>query len=98
MSDNRVNIINEDAFTFLNQKGKKYDRVIIDLPDPHNEALSKLYSKEFYKIIRKRMSASSVLVTQSSSPFFVKRAFWSINKTLKHVFNNSTPYNVSLPS
>ena len=30
--------------------------------------------------------------------FFVKRAFWSINKTLKHVFNNSTPYNISLPS
>lgn len=98
MSDNRVNVINEDAFTYLNQKGKKYDRVIIDLPDPHNEALSKLYSKEFYNIIRKRMNASSVLVTQSSSPFFVKRAFWSINKTLKHVFNNSTPYNVSLPS
>ena len=98
LSDIRVKIINNDAFTYLNKKGKKYDRVIIDLPDPHNEALSKLYSKEFYNIIKKRMNNGAVLVTQSSSPFFVKRAFWSINKTLKYVFNNSTPYNVSLPS
>jgi len=98
MNDDRVNIINEDAFIYLNQKGKKYDRVIIDLPDPHNEALSKLYSKEFYNIVKKRMNDGAILVTQSSSPFFVKRAFWSINKTLEHVFNNSTPYNISLPS
>ena len=98
MNDIRVNIINEDAFIYLNQKGKKYDRVIIDLPDPHNEALSKLYSKEFYNIVKKRMNVGAILVTQSSSPFFVKRAFWSINKTLEHVFNNSTPYNISLPS
>ena len=98
MNDNRVNIINKDAFIYLNQKGKKYDRVIIDLPDPHNEALSKLYSKEFYNIVKKRMNVGAVLVTQSSSPFFVKRAFWSINRTLEHVFNNSTPYNISLPS
>jgi len=98
MNDIRVNIINEDAFIYLNQKGKKYDRVIIDLPDPHNEALSKLYSKEFYNIVKKRMNVGAILVTQSSSPFFVKRAFWSINKTLDHVFNNSTPYNISLPS
>ena len=98
MNDSRVNIINKDAFIYLNQKGKKYDRVIIDLPDPHNEALSKLYSKEFYNIVKKRMNVGAILVTQSSSPFFVKRAFWSINKTLEHVFNNSTPYNISLPS
>ncbi len=98
LSDIRVKIINNDAFTYLNKKGKKYDRVIIDLPDPHNEALSKLYSKEFYNIIKKRMNNGAVLVTQSSSPFYVKRAFWSINKTLNYVFNNSTPYNVSLPS
>ena len=55
LNDPRVTVFTEDAFSFLNQYGPKYDRVIIDFPDPHNEALSKLYSKEFYNIVRKRM-------------------------------------------
>ncbi len=98
MKDKRVKIFNQDAFIFLNKKGKKYDRVIIDLPDPHNESLSKLYSREFYKIIKKRLKPDGIIVTQSSSPFFTKRAFWCINKTISEVFKNTIPYNISLPS
>ena len=37
----------EDAFSFINKPGVLYDRVIIDMPDPHNEAINKLYSREF---------------------------------------------------
>tara|TARA_B100000575_G_C23133618_1_gene658074 strand:- start:956 stop:2488 length:1533 start_codon:yes stop_codon:yes gene_type:complete len=98
MQDERVTIYNQDAFIFLNKNGKKYDRVIIDLPDPHNEALSKLYSKEFYTIIKKRLKPDGILVTQSSSPFFSKRTFWCINRTINEVFKTTVPYNISLPS
>jgi spermidine synthase len=37
-------------------------------------------------------------VTQSSSAFFATKAFWSIEKTIKSVFWNSTPYHRYLPS
>ena len=40
-------------------------------PDPHNEALSKLYSIEFYAMVQSILSEDGVLVTQSSSPFFL---------------------------
>lgn len=98
LSNPRLTVHNDDAFTFLNTNGISYDVIIIDLPDPHNEALNKLYSKEFYNIARRRMSNDGVLVTQSSSPFFTRNVFWSINTTLESVFGRVTPYNITLPS
>ena len=98
LNDPRVTVFTEDAFSFLNQYGPKYDRVIIDFPDPHNEALSKLYSKEFYNIVRKRMNEGGAMVTQSSSPFFTRRAFWCINSTIESVFGHTLAYNIALPS
>ncbi|GKT32105.1 polyamine aminopropyltransferase, partial [Aduncisulcus paluster] len=40
----RVEIRNEDAFRYLETSESKYDVIIIDLPDPNNEALNKLYT------------------------------------------------------
>ena len=98
MDNPKLTVFNQDAFTFINQAGVLYDRVIIDMPDPHNEAINKLYSKEFYTMIRKRMSPNGILVTQSSSPFFTHKTFWSINKTLDAVFEDTLGYHVTIPS
>ena len=98
LHDERVNIFNEDAFLFINQPGTMYDRVIIDMPDPHNEAINKLYSKEFYSMIKRRMNADAVLVSQSSSPFFTRRTFWGIEKTLGAIFDTTDSYQVTVPT
>ena len=98
LSADRVSVFTEDAFTFINQPGIKYDRVIIDMPDPHNEAINKLYSREFYTMIKRRMSAEGVLTTQSSSPFFTRQVFWSIERTLADVFPHTLSYHTALPS
>jgi len=96
--DPRVTVYNEDAFSFINQPGVMYDRVIIDMPDPHNEAINKLYSREFYKMIRFRMDDNAALITQSSSPFFTRRVFWCIEQTLSDVFANTLSFKAALPS
>ena len=98
LEDPRLTIFNQDAFTFINQAGVLYDRVIIDMPDPHNEAINKLYSKEFYTMIRKRMSPQGILVSQSSSPFFTRKTFWCIQETLDAVFDDTLSYHVNIPS
>jgi spermidine synthase len=98
LSSDRVTVFTEDAFTFINQPGIAYDRVIIDMPDPHNEAINKLYSREFYTMIKRRMSPDGLVVTQSSSPFFTRNVFWCIEHTLASVFTNTLSYHVSLPS
>ena len=94
----KVTVFNEDAFSFINQAGILYDRVIIDMPDPHNEAINKLYSREFYTMIRKRLSEQALVVSQSSSPFFTHKTFWGIEKTLDAVYDDTLSYHVTIPS
>lgn len=98
MASSKLTTFAEDAFSFINKPGLMYDRVIIDMPDPHNEAINKLYSREFYTMIQRRMVPDGVLVTQSSSPFFTRNVYWSIESTLSAVFDTTSSYQTSLPS
>ena len=94
----KVTVYNQDAFVFIQQTDETYDRVIIDFPDPHNEAISKLYSQEFYALVKARLSDDGVIVTQSSSPFFARRTYWSIGETLDSMFPDVLSYQITIPS
>ena len=48
----------------------RYDVVIIDLPDPNNESLGKLYTRSFYRLVAKHLTPRGVMVTQATSPFY----------------------------
>ena len=98
LADPRVSVFNQDAFVFIKTADPVYDRVIIDMPDPHNEALSKLYSSEFYVMIRRKMKPEAVLITQASSPYFARRAFWCVGETLKEIFPAVQPFHTTIPS
>ena len=98
LADPRVTVTNADAFSFVRDADVAYDRVIIDFPDPHNEALSKLYSVEFYTMVRAAMAADGALVTQSTSPFFARRTYWTVGHTLDQTFDHRTSYQISIPS
>jgi len=98
LSNAKLETFSQDAFSFINQPGIAYDRVIIDMPDPHNEAINKLYSREFYSMIARRMSPNGLVVTQSSSPFYTRRVFWCIEQTLAEVFDDTLSYHTALPS
>lgn len=98
LKDPRVTVYNADAFTFINQPGVQYDRVIIDMPDPHSEVLNKLYAKEFYIMIKRRLHPHGYLVSQSSSPFFTRRTYWSIRHTMQAAGLNTFSYHVTVPA
>ena len=61
----KVKILNEDAFKFLENAREYFDVIIIDLPDPNNSALARLYSKEFYKVVKQKLARDGVVVTQA---------------------------------
>ena len=94
----KVHVHNADAFVFIKSVERKYDRVIIDFPDPHNEAISKLYSVEFYKMLSNHLTPNAVIVSQSSSPFFARATYWSISETMAAIFPKTENYTVSIPS
>ncbi len=94
----KVNVINTDAYKFVEQSSDIYDIVIIDLPDPNDPSLGKLYSQEFYQLLEKRMANGGVIVTQSASPYFASDAFWCIHNTLKEVYPTTLPYQSYIPT
>lgn len=96
--DERVHIYNQDAYKFVEQSSALYDVVIIDLPDPNNASLGKLYSVEFYRMLKKRLAAGGVVVSQSSSPYYAPKAFWCIHRSMEAVFGPVLPYTVQVPS
>ena len=94
-----LDIVNIDAFNFLQKiKDKKFDVVIIDLPDPNSIELSKLYTKEFYKNLQKHMNPNAILSVQSSSSYFAKEVFLGIGRTLEASGLKTIPYHHNIPS
>ncbi|KAA3662115.1 MAG: polyamine aminopropyltransferase, partial [Calditrichaeota bacterium] len=79
----KVHIHNMDAAIFVRDSKMLYDIVLIDLPDPKTVSLSRLYSLQFYQQIKQIMSKGGVLVTQATSPFFSRKAYISILKTMR---------------
>lgn len=94
-----LNIINIDAMKFLSDiKYRKYDIVIIDLPDPNSIELNKLYTKEFYKTLQNILYPESIIAIQSTSSYFAKEVFLGIGRTLKASGFETIPYHHNIPS
>lgn len=93
-----VTIEYADAFNFLIKSKRRFDLIIADLPDPDASALSKLYSVAFYRIVKSHLTPEGIFVTQSTSPYFMPRAFWCIHQTLHDARFKVHPYTVYVPA
>ncbi|MFW6287148.1 MAG: polyamine aminopropyltransferase [bacterium] len=98
LSNELVNIINQDAYQYLEKNTEKYDLVIVDLPDPNNESLNKLYTVTFYRMIYGHLKDGGFVVVQSTSPYFATECFWIIHNTIKEAGFYTRPYHAYIPS
>lgn len=98
LDDPRVEVINQDAYKFIEDSSALFNVIIIDLPDPNNESLSKLYSETFYRLLRKRLTPDGAFVTQATSPYFAREAFWSIAHTIEAADFAILPLHTNIPS
>ncbi|GAA4667581.1 polyamine aminopropyltransferase [Streptomyces chumphonensis] len=98
MDDPRVTVRNTDAFTWLRDVDRRYDAVLIDFPDPDTAALAKLYSVEFFHLLRGALAPGSSVVVQGGSPFFAPKSYWSVVATLRAAGYATTEYQVDVPS
>ncbi|MCK0165982.1 polyamine aminopropyltransferase [Jannaschia sp. S6380] len=97
LRDPRVTIVNTDAFAWVRLGEDAFDVAILDLPDPKNLSLSKLYTVEFYRLLSRRLSAQGVMVTQAGSPLFAPDAFWIVAATMDREWD-VVPYASYVPS
>jgi spermidine synthase len=98
LADPRIRVVNEDAFRYLETTNDQFGAILIDLPDPRRESLSKLFSVEFYRLVGHHLARGGVVGVQSTSPYFAREAFWSINHTIGAAGLATVPYRIWIPS
>ena len=106
LSDPRVTIVNADAWEHVKTVSGVYDVAILDLPDPKDLAISKLYSRAFYSDVANALSAGGLMVTQATSPVYARKAYWTIEATLAATSDQyaegsslqTLPYHAYVPS
>jgi spermidine synthase len=98
-SNPRVQVINEDAFIWVEETTEpKYDTAIVDFPDPNTFALGKLYTTRFYRLLRSRLTEEAAVAVQSTSPMFARNSYWCIIRTLEAAGFIVKPYYTAVPS
>jgi spermidine synthase len=98
LSNPRLRVINADAGKWLEQSDEMFDFAIADFPDPSNYSLGKLYTVSFYRLLKRHLAESGLAVIQSTSPYNGRRAFWSVDASLREAGFKTWPYHALVPS
>ncbi len=94
----KLEIVNGDAFLWLEKNDEFFDFIVVDFPDPTNFTLGKLYTNTFYRLLEKHLSQHGLTVIQATSPLYARQSFWCIVNTIKSVGLQATPYHALVPS
>jgi len=97
-----VQVVKSDAFLAIDDllaKGKTFDAIIVDLPDPSHPDLNKLYSVNFYARLKQLLAGDGLIGVQSTSPYHAKNSFIAVQKTLEAAsFSSVEQYHDNVPS
>ena len=98
LDDPRVTLVHEDAWRFLQESQELFDVAIVDLPDPGTPGLARLFSREAYALLAARLSPGGIFVVQATSPYYTRRSFWCIERSIAAAGLATRPYHVWVPS
>ncbi len=100
-SDPRVKLVHDDALAYLESTSERFDVIIIDVPDPLEAGPAYLlFTREFYSLIRDRLTDGGVMVSQSgpTGPSFYEQCFSVVANTVASVFPVVTLSETFVPS
>jgi spermidine synthase len=94
LNHRRVQTVIEDGRRFLEKSREKWDVIIIDLPEPNSKSpeLSRLYSKEFYCLLKDRLQPGGAISVACSNADSTPEYLWSIHATLENAGFYVMPY------
>jgi spermidine synthase len=94
LNNPKVRTVIQDGRSFVEKNQMKWDVVIIDIPEPSHDSpgLSRLYSREFYKLLKKRLTPGGVITIASSVLTVMPEFCSSIKATLKAAGFSVLPY------
>lgn len=94
----KVRVINADAGRWLEDARDSFDFVVVDFPDPSNFAVGKLYTTAFYRLLARHVSPQGRIVVQATSPFYARKAYWTVVSSLEEAGLQTAPYHALVPS
>ncbi|MBT2368093.1 polyamine aminopropyltransferase [Streptomyces sp. ISL-10] len=81
--DPGLRVVTADAFSWLRLAHRgRYDVIVSDLPDPGVTDATKLYSLEFYGLVRRALAPGGRLAVHAG-PAARPRAYWTVDATLR---------------
>jgi len=91
-----LTVINNDAFSYIRETGKKFDAVIMLLPPPSSLSLNRYYTVEFFRSVKKIMNKGAAFsCSPGINPNYFNseavRLYSSVYNSLKAVFGNVVP-------
>ncbi|WP_372661800.1 spermidine synthase [Cohnella sp.] len=94
LNNPKVQTIVQDGRSFAEKNQKKWDVIVIDVPEPsyNSPGLSRLYSREFYTLLKKRLTPGGVIVIACSVISEMPEFCWSVIATLKAAGLYVLPY------
>jgi spermidine synthase len=98
LTDRRMTVINADAFQWARLARSRYDAIIVDLPDPVDYSIGKLYTDSFYRELKRLVAPKGIIVVQATSPFVARHAFWTVASTLEAAGLTTKAYHAYVPS
>ncbi len=92
-ADTRITVVNKDARLYVRQTAKKYDVVLINLPEPSTAQLNRYYTLGFFEELAKILTENAVVSTSllSSADYLSNESRQThsiLYNTLRSVFSN----------
>jgi spermidine synthase len=94
LNNPKVKTIIKDGRAFVEKNQQKWDVIIIDIPEPGYGAkgLGRLYSREFYRLLKKRLAPGGAITIACSLMSEMPEFCWTIIATLKEAGFHVLPY------
>ncbi|TDU05062.1 spermidine synthase [Streptomyces sp. 846.5] len=95
LADPRVRVVIADAFDWLRAEAhseRRYDVIVADLPDPDLDEGRKLYTQEFYGMVRRVLDPDGRLAVHAGP--VAADAFWAAEATLRSTGLRTAEYAV----
>lgn len=97
--DERTELIIGDGRKYVEGSKGRFDVAIMDLTDPlEGGPGALLYTRDFYRMVRKIMTGAGIAVTQATSTYYSSYCFATLRNTMAEAFGSAGGYHVWVPA
>jgi len=96
LENQKVEIVYDDGFKFLDNHKNSFDIIITDSSDPVGPGVE-LFKEKYFQKIKEALKENGIMVSQSESPWFYSDTMNSMTTAMGKVFENIQTYIAMIP-